>query len=153
MRRKIFTTKVRKTAALVLAASLVAACVGQRAKADPVTDQTNPEDITEQASGKAGEDYSSERISTNYTVISKKYSLSDYSGDAVSYKMEDAATGDSEQKLTNETKSYEGSSQVLNLSTGDTAQMEIDVPEDGLYCLDMDYLSYDDSILPISGLS
>ncbi len=150
MRRKIFTTKVRKTAALVLAASLIAACVGQRAKADPVTDQTQPEDITEQASGKAGEDYSSERISTNYTVVSKKYSLPDYKGDAVNFEMKDTAVGDSKDKLTNETQGYEGSAQVLKLSTGDTAQAEIDVPEDGLYCLDMDYLSYDESILPIS---
>ena len=150
MRRKFITKKVRKTAALLLAASLIAVCVGQRAEANPVSDTPATSESTEQGDGSSAEEYSSERIGTNYSVMSEKYTLSDYTGDAVTFGMGEAAAADSRQKLTEETQSYEGSSQVLKLSTGDTAEVEIKAPEDGLYYLDMDYLSYDESILPIS---
>lgn len=149
MRRKFFTQKVKKTAALLLAASLFAVCAGQRAKAEPVASDSASGSATTQGTESA-EEYSSERISTNYTVVSGKYTLPDYAGDAVTSKMEEAAAGDSKQKLTDETQGYEGSSQVLALVTGDKAQVEVNVPEDGLYYMDMDYISYDDSILPVS---
>lgn len=150
MRRKFFTKKVKKTAALVFAASLIAVCAGQRVNAEPVSEQAASGSAVEQSAETAGEEYSSERIGTNYTVVSGKYSLPDYTGDAVSFEMGDAAVGDSKQKLTDEVQNYGSSSKVMKLATGDTAQAEIDVPEDGLYFVDMDYLSYDQSILPIS---
>lgn len=171
MRRKFISTKVKKTAAVVLAASLVAACVGQRANAEPVSDADSASGsaATEQtstagtgASEEGTQEYSSERIGTNYSRMSAAYTLPDYSGEAVSAKMEDAAVGDTRSKLTDsafewttkdgktEKREYPDSEKVLQLATGDQAELKVQVPEDGLYYLDFNYLSHDESILPIS---
>jgi ABC-type sugar transport system, periplasmic component len=155
MRRKFISKKVSKTAAFLLAASLIAVCVGQRAKAVPVSDTPAAAEATEKdtagkEAGTTEKEYASERIGTNYTVVSGKYTLSDYTGEAAAFGMDKAALADSRQKLTEETQDYKDSSKVLKLSTGDKVEVEVNAPEDGLYVLDMDYLSYDDSILPIS---
>ena len=38
----------------------------------------------------------------------------------------------------------------MKLSSGDKVRLKLDVPSDGLYFMNFDYLSYDESILPIS---
>ena len=48
MRRKFISKKVSKSAAFLLAASLIAVCVGQRAKAVPVSDTPAAAEATEQ---------------------------------------------------------------------------------------------------------
>lgn len=152
MRRKNMTKNVKKTVALGLATALVVGCVGQRFIASADTAMTDENAATSEADSSTGraEEYSSERIGTNYTIMSSKYTLKDYAGEKVSYEMGKVAQGDSRSKLTTDTKEYEKSNKVLNLVTGDKADVEIDVPEDGLYYLNLDYYSYDESILPIS---
>lgn len=159
MRRKMIAKKLKTTVAAVAAVALVAACVGQRVNADEIStdqatettaDSSTDATTSDDTSTSSEEEYSSERISTNYTRVSSKYSASDYTGDTVSIDIEGAATGDTKKALTDETKDYADASQVLDLSTGDKATLQIDVPEDGLYYMNFNYLSYDDSILPIT---
>lgn len=150
MRHKIMTGKVKKTVALGLTAIMLAACVGEsqsaKAAGSPEGTQQTPE--TQTSSSK--EEYSSERNATNYSRISEGYTASDYTGQVLSFKMPDAAVGETKKKLTSEVEGYTDSSQVLKLSTDDKFELEIDVPEDGLYYLGFKYYSYDESILPIS---
>ncbi len=154
MRRKMSANKVKKTVAVVAVAALLAASVGIRVNAEPIsTDDTagTAESATGTAVSATGEEeYSSERISTNYTRTSSGYTASDYTGETISYSMADIARGDAQSALTGETKEYADASQVLDLSAGDKAQVEIDVKEDGLYVMNFNYLSYDESILPVS---
>lgn len=150
MRCKKMTKKVKRTVALGLAAALVVACAGQRANAEISDEAKDSTSSTEKTASVNAEEYSSERIATNYSVVSGGYSLKDYTGEAVSFEMAAAVAGSSKKALTNETKEYSKSEKVLNLTAGDTAEIKIDVPSDGLYYLDFDYLSYDESILPIS---
>lgn len=149
MRCKKNGDKIKKTVVLGLTAALIVGGVGLKAAATGESDETAETGSTESAVYDAGE-YSSERIGTNYNVMSSKYTLQDYTGEAVSFAISDAAKGDSEDLLTQDTREYPDSSEVLSLSTGSTAQVEINVPSDGLYFMDFDYLSYDESILPIS---
>lgn len=153
MRRKNMTKKVKKTVALGLAAALVVGCVGQKLVADADTETTdgNAAAASEAASASDGtEEYSSERTGTNYTVTSAKYTLKDYTGEDVSCEAEKMAQGDTKNKLSTDTKEYEKSDKVLKLAAGDKAELKINVPEDGLYLMNLDYYSYDESILPIS---
>lgn len=155
MRRKFSANKAKKTVAVVAIAALLAASVVQRASADVISteDAAQTAETAADASAEGGsdtEEYASERISTNYTRTSNKYTASDYTGDTVSYPISDAVQGDAKSALTSETREYEDSSEVLDLSAGDKVQLEIDVPEDGLYNMGFNYLSYDDSILPVT---
>ncbi len=159
MRRKMVAKKVKRTVAAILAVAFVATCVGQRANVGGVsyadTDDSAQESLAaESTTSDTGTDsekeYSSERISTNYTRMSSAYKLKDYTGDPVEIDISEAAADDSADALTDETKDYADADQVLKLSTGDKAKLNIEVPEDGLYYLNFNYLSYDESILPVT---
>lgn len=157
MRHKFMTKNVRKTVALGLTAIMLATCAGRLPDAKAANESggavsgTSVEGSQSATSSSASnEEYSSERIATNYTRTSAKYTASDYKGQTVSYKMSKSAVGSSKDKLTDDVKGYTDDTQVLKLSTDDKAEIEVDVPEDGLYYVGFNFLSYDDSILPIS---
>lgn len=152
MRRKNMTEKVKKTVALGLAATLVVGCVGQKlvANADIETTDGNAAAGEAASASDSTEEYSSERTGTNYTVTSAKYTLKDYTGEDVSYEVEKIVQGDAQSKLSTETKEYEKSDKVLKLTSGDKVELKLNVPEDGLYLMNLDYYSYDESILPVS---
>lgn len=153
MRHKIMTGKVKKTVALGLTAIMLATCAGElqsaKAAGSPEGAQTQDTQTSTQTQA-SGEEYSSERNASNYSRISEGYTASDYTGQPVSYKMPDVAVGTTKEKLTDDVEGYTDSPQVLKLSTDDKFELEIDVPEDGLYYLGFRYYSYDESILPIS---
>lgn len=142
--------KIKKTAILGLTAALVVGGVGLKAAATGVPEDTESDAKENNASAYDAEEYSSERIGTNYNVMSSKYTLSDYTGEAVSFAIADVVTDEGKEALTQETKEYQNSSEVLNLTSGDKAKLKLNVPSDGLYYLNFDYLSYDESILPVS---
>ena len=161
MRRKNMTTKVKKTVALFMATALVLGCGAQHVavKADQTTAGSSAAatgtsvattDTGNGSSKSSTEDYSSERITTNYSKVSEKYTLKDYTGEAVSYDISKAVKGKIKEKLTAETKDYTKAEEVLDLTAGDSVDLEVDVPEDGLYDLNLDYYSHDASILPVS---
>lgn len=89
---------------------------------------------------------STERLSTNYTHISEGYTKTDYTGSDVVINVEkDLKTGS--EYLTSDNHEY--GSKVADIAHGDELTLSVEVPEDGLYWLSFDYLSYDESILPI----
>ncbi len=94
-------------------------------------------------------EYSVERLSTGYTKVSADYIAPHYKyeGETVEYQIDkvlDAAYG---SMLTADNMGYEGS--VVKMAVGDSISLTVDVPEAALYWVKFDYLSYDDSILPI----
>lgn len=155
MRHKKIKSKVKKAVLPGIVAAIAIAGTGYRANAAPGTpdDGKEADAVKEDASADTGtdaaEEYSSERISTNYSMISGKYSSGDYTGDAIGYNVGDCAQKDSESFLTSDTQGYSGGSEVFKVTSGDKIKLEADVPEDGLYVVKLDYLSYDDSILPV----
>ena len=150
MRHKIMTGKVKKTVALGLTAIMLAACMGESQSAKAAGSPEGTQQTPETQTSSSEKEYSSERNATNYSRISEGYTASDYTGQVLSFKMPDAAVGETKKKLTSEVEGYTDSSQVLKLSTDDKFELEIDVPEDGLYYMGFQYYSYDESILPIS---
>lgn len=87
----------------------------------------------------------SERISNNYSKVSARYSAKEYSGSDIWLRY----TDDTAAYLTNDTMGYSSSESVFDLHAGDTAAFSEEVPETALYAVSFDYISYDDSVLPI----
>ena len=94
-------------------------------------------------------DYSSERLANNYTQASGKYTLPEYKGDNVIVKVADSVADLGDASLTDKTKDYAGADQVLDMTLDDTVSITVTVPVDGQYFVLFNYLSYDQSILPI----
>ena len=155
MRHKKIGGKFKKTVAVGLIVSMALGSATLRSFAKDVSDDSTSGSKTESSdsdskSSVTSEEYSSERISTIYTNISKKYKLSDYTGEAVSIPVDSSVTGNSKSYLTTKVKGYEKNNKVLDLTSGKKVTLDFEVPEDGLYYMNFDYLSYDESILPVS---
>ena len=101
--------------------------------------------------GSSGYDagYVSERISNSYSKVSAKYTFKEYTGEDLLYPLADAVTGEAAKLLTSEVRGYTHAEQVLDLTVDDVVEFTVSVPKDGLYQLAYDYLSYDESVLPI----
>lgn len=155
MRHKKYGDKIKKTVLVGLLASLtVGACAWATGNDDTTATESADNSLkqarqTTSSSGSA-EEYSSERIGTNYSVNSGKYTLSDYTGQPVVFTIADVVDEDSAPMLTENTESYSGSAKVLKLAMGNKVGLKVDVPQNGLYWMNFDYMSYDDSILPVS---
>ncbi len=93
--------------------------------------------------------YVSERISNNYSRVSAKYKYKAYTGEAILCPMMDLVSGDASAKLTADTRDYSHAEQVLDLTVDDVVELTVTAPQSGLYQLAFDYLSYDDSVLPV----
>lgn len=87
----------------------------------------------------------SERISNSYTKVSGRYTAPEYSGSELVFPF----TEDSSDNPTYETMGYTGAETVANFLAGDVNELRINVPQTALYAVRFDYLSYDDSVLPI----
>lgn len=87
------------------------------------------------------------RLTTNYSTVSKGYKEAVYTGDAIVYRISDAVAKADRAFLTN--NNYEYVNDVLAVKAGDTVTLNIDVPVSGRYVMSFDYLSYDESILPV----
>lgn len=138
MRKKFAGNGLKRTVALVLTAGLILPCVDLSASA---AEQQVKTGSTYTA------DYVSERISQSYSKVSAAYTFNDYAGEAVLLDMPTAAAGS--DKLTDLTREYPHGGEVLDLTVDDTVELTVTVPQDGLYQLGFDYLSYDESVLPI----
>lgn len=96
----------------------------------------------------SGETFSIERLTSNYTTVSAGYTAQNYGGETVEYRMEEILSAeDAAAYLT--TENYEYKNGVVNVTSGDSFRTVIEVPETALYRIGFDYLSYDQSILPI----
>ena len=89
--------------------------------------------------------FDGDRITNNYSAVSSKYSAKKYTGSDVVTEFSGAVGG----TLTADTRGYSGSSSVLDVNENDTVELSVNVPETALYAVKFDYLSYDNSVLPI----
>ncbi len=90
--------------------------------------------------------YVSERISNNYTKVSAGYRAGQYAGEELVFPFVGLLSGS--DGLTSDTREYAHAAQVLDVTVGDEIEVTLAVPEDALYELAFDYLSYDESVLP-----
>ncbi len=147
---KVFSKAV--SLGLVAALCLTTTGVGEVLSAE--TNSTEAEmadgtsDQTSETYSYDAEEFTSEKISSNYTKVCADYTLPQYTGESFVNQMSEMAAGN--DKLTSETRDYAGTDQVLDLTVGDTLTLTFEVPQDGQYYLSYDYLSYDESILPVS---
>lgn len=140
MRDRNVFRPLRKGLALTLAVGMLASVLGTGASAAPAPEETG-------SSATYNAQYVSERISNNYTRVSGGYTLKNYTGETLVFSAEQAVQ--SGGKIASDTMGYESADQVLDVVMGDVVELTVDVPQDGLYTLAFDYLSYDDSVLPI----
>lgn len=93
---------------------------------------------------------SNERLDNGYTKVSAGYTLAAYTGEPILYKISDVyKSGDA--SLTNE-YGYVGNSDddgALSIPAKGKVELEIDVPQAGVYYMNFDYLSNSESILPV----
>lgn len=95
----------------------------------------------------AATDSGLDRLKTNYSNVSSGYSASKYKGENISFAMGEIIAAEDKAFLTDENHGYEGS--VALVEAGDVFKVNISVPQTALYVMSFDYLSYDESILPI----
>jgi ABC-type glycerol-3-phosphate transport system substrate-binding protein len=87
-----------------------------------------------------------ERLTTNYTKVAKNYTFSEYDGKDITCDISEALKSFPELKA-EDNRDYK--TDAADIKVGDSLELKIDVPEDALYTVSFDYLSYDESILPI----
>ena len=94
-------------------------------------------------------EYSVERLATGYTKVSAEYTAPkyEYKGGNVEFQIDKVLDKTYSNMLTSENKGY--ANDVVQMTVGDTIGLTVDVPETALYWINFDYLSNDDSILPI----
>lgn len=93
--------------------------------------------------------YSVERLATGYTKVSAEYTAPkyEYKGGNVEFQIDKVLDKAYSSMITADNKGY--SNDVVQMTVGDTIGLNVDVPETALYWINFDYLSNDDSILPI----
>ena len=133
--------RLNKALALALAAAmLMQPCFGLSARSASAQ-------AGAQTDAAVSAEYTVERLKTGYSTVSAGYTAKQYIGKEVEYRVDEILTADGKGKLTKENNGY--SNQVVKLTAGDAVEMTIEVAETALYWVEFDYLSYDDSILPI----
>ncbi len=137
MRDRKAIRKLRGGLSLVLALLLLTPGFGLTASAEGSA-------VTTAATAQTGQ-FVSERISNNYTKVSAAYSAPVYSGESLPFAFA-SGTG---AEVTTDIKGYTGAASALDVHAGDTVELKVNVPAKALYALGFDYLSYDESILPI----
>lgn len=105
------------------------------------------ENSTETTETVSSTDYSVERLATGYTKVSAGYTAACYTGENVTYQIDKVLDAAYSHLLTAENRDY--TNNVVQMAVGDNIRLTVDVPETALYWINFDYLSYDDSILPI----
>lgn len=135
----------RRIGSRITACILAAAMAGGMAAGGSAGTVRAEEKETERQT--SSETFSIERLASGYTVVSAAYTASDYQGETKRFSMEEAVTAESAALLTAENYDYDG--KVADLQHGMTLTLTLEAPETALYWVSFDYLSYDESILPI----
>lgn len=100
-----------------------------------------------QAGSSSGE-YENDMLENNYTNVSKTYTAPAYQGETVEIKTAEGYDGLGGGTVTTDTVGNYAD-QVIDLKLGDSVTIKVNVPQTAQYEVSFDYLSYDDSILPI----
>ncbi len=96
------------------------------------------------------ESYASERIERGYTRVSSGYTLPEYSGEDLLYKMRNVCITEDAEFTTE--YGYAGNADddgAVVLGERGSVELEIEVPESAVYYMNFDYLADSDSILPV----
>lgn len=141
--RKIMK-RLKSGLSIALAAMLLAVNTGSAAFADEPASSAD-EAVSSGAPATYNTQFVSERISNNYTKVSKRYTAPGYSGEELVFPFASGQGG----AVTSDTMGFEGSDSVMDMTAGDTAELTVSVPSAGLYAVRFDYLSYDNSVLPV----
>ncbi len=95
----------------------------------------------------------SERISNNYSKVSANYTAKNYSGGELDFTFEGYGAhgrkGMAGEEIATTANGVEVPDDATLLSAGDRSDLTVSVPETALYSVSFDYLSYDDSVLPV----
>ena len=142
MSKKNLMSKLKKTVALTIAVMMMASASGISVEAEAPLE-------TRAVTSTYDAQYVSERSATSYSKVSAKYKADVYSGGELAFCFADAATEATGEKLTGKTMDYSRADKVLDVTVDDVVEAVVEVPEDGLYALSFDYLSYDESVMPI----
>lgn len=102
---------------------------------------------SETGSTAAAQDFSIERLTSNYTNVSAGYTESDYRGETVVFQMDQILASGDRSYLAEDNHGYANG--VVSVQSGSEIHLTINVPQTALYWIGFDYLSYDTSILPI----
>ncbi len=137
MRHRKAAKTMKKVLAVVLSAFLLASTMGGCA-----SDSASEYDYSDNSY--AGGDFVSERISNNYSKVSANYQYAEYQGEDIVVSVGEQGS----EYLTSDTMDYTGGSSVLDLTVDDVVELTVTIPQDGLYALSFDYLSYDNTVLP-----
>ena len=136
--------KRKKVIAAVLTVSMVGQIFfGQRAAS--VAEAETPDGTENQQQSE--ESFSIERLTSNYTIVSSGYTAAAYRGDPVFWQMDKVLSSGDVGYLAENNYGYDNG--VVDVKSGDSFHMTVTVPETALYWIGFDYLSYDQSILPI----
>lgn len=134
--------KLMRATALVLASVLFFSGFGTEMYV-----QAEEQSVSQDTKTSDAEAYTNERIDNNYTMVSSGYTLPEYTGQTLEYSIQDIYSGGGE--LTNDIRGYTKNNQVLKTEFGNEVTLSLQVPQDGIYYLSFDYLSCDESILPV----
>lgn len=96
----------------------------------------------------SSEEYENDMLTNNYTNVSKNYSAPAYQGERVVIKAAESYDGQGGGTVTTDSYGSYGD-KVIEVGLGDSVTFKVDVPQTARYVFSLDYLSYDDSILPI----
>ena len=133
--------KAKRSIALGLMVCMVASVL-------PAVDLHAEEVATNTNTVVSDESYANERLDNGYSRISAGYTLSEYQGEAIEYDIvKSYKEGDA--NLTSDNMGYSKNAQVLSIDAKGKAELEIDVPQDAIYYMNMDYVANSDSILPV----
>lgn len=134
--------------ALTLTAGVLCSTFWPIGEVSAKTESTGQEAATYTSEG----GYVNEMLSENYTKISAGYTAGLYKGEDVLIEAADSVADIGTAEIVSDTRDYSLSSSVVDMQLGDTVKLTVKVPETAQYYLGFDYLSYDESVLPI-GLS
>lgn len=140
--------RYEKIMAAALALSMTATMLFGNGITKPVyADTVETVNLTSTTAPVADEVFSIERLTSNYSIISKGYTAKDFAGEHIVYEMDKVLSGEDKAYIAD--NNFEYGNGVVDVTAGDTIHLLIDVPETALYQIGFDYLSYDESILPI----
>ncbi|MCH5194084.1 MAG: extracellular solute-binding protein [Oscillospiraceae bacterium] len=137
--------RLKSVFSITLAAILLAVNTGSSAFADETAASAAEAPAASTASATYDKQFVSERISNNYTKVSKGYTAPEYSGEDLVFPFSLGQGG----TVTTDTRGYSGSDSVMDVTAGDKAELTVSVQSAGLYAVRFDYLSYDNSVLPV----
>ncbi len=139
----MFRESINKISSLLMSASLVLGL----AAALPANVMAKESENTADAMSLMAQADVGDRLQTNYTTVSRTFTAKDYSGEDIFFAMDKCIESSEMALLSNDNYGYE--SKVAAVSAGDEIKLTIKAPKTALYNLSFDYLSYDDSILPV----